>query len=104
MERQLPYMRRLADLQPTSSREAELAFLIYNHARYAYLVLPALDGRDVGMNETAAYRAGVDEAIRVMQRAVDRGGSPAHSGREAMTVEDARGMIESWKRSSSALR
>ena len=98
MREQLPYMRRLAELQPTSSREAELALLIYNHARYAHVVLPALDGRDVGLKETDSYRAEVEEAIRVLQLAVDRGGSVAHSGREGMTPEAARGMVESWKR------
>jgi hypothetical protein len=98
MRQQLPYMRRLAELQPTSSREAELAFLIYNYARYAYVVLPALDGRDVGVKETDSYRAEVEEAIRVLQRAIDRGGSVAHYGREGMTLEDARRMVESWTR------
>jgi hypothetical protein len=98
MREQLPYMRRLAELQPTSSREAELALLIYNHARYAHVVLPALDGRDVGLKETDSYRGEVEEAIRVLQLAVDRGGSVAHSGREGMTPEAARGMVESWKR------
>jgi hypothetical protein len=98
MRQQLPYMRRLAELQPTSSREAELAFLIYNQARYAYIVLPALDGREVGGKDADSYRAEVGEAIRVMQRAVDRGGSVAHFGREKMTLEDARGVIERWKR------
>jgi hypothetical protein len=91
-------MRRLAELQPTSSREAELAFLIYNHARYAYVVLPALDGRDVGVKETDSYRAEVEEAIRVLQHAIDRGGSVAHDGRDGMTLENARGMVESWTR------
>ena len=101
MGEQLPYMERLAELQRTSSREAELAFLLYNHARYAYVVLPALDGRDVSEQETHSYRAEVEEAIRVLQRAVDRGGSVAHSGREAMTPEDARVMVEKWKGSIS---
>ena len=99
MRQQLPYMRRLAELQPTSSRQAELALLIYNHARYAHIVLPALDGRDVGVQETDAYRAEVGEAIHVLQLAVDQGGSVAHYGREGMTLENARGMVESWKRS-----
>ena len=101
MGRQLPYMERLAELQPTSSREAELAFLLYNQARYAHVLLPALDGRDVSEQETQSYRAQVGEATRVLQRAVDRGGSVAHSGREAMTLEDARVMVEKWKGSIS---
>ena len=103
MEQQLPYVRRLAELQPTSSREAELAFLIYNHARYAYLVIPALDGSQPSAreHETGAYRAGIEEAIRVLQHAADRGGSLGHFGREGMTVEDARGVIENWKRISA---
>jgi hypothetical protein len=106
MEQQLPYARRLAELQPTSSREAELAFLIYNHARYAHLVIPALNGRQAGEseNETASYRAAVEEAIHVLQNAADRGGSLAHLGREGMTVEDARSVIEGWQRSVSASR
>ncbi len=104
MEQQLPYVRRLAELQPTSSREAELAFLIYNHARYAYIVIPALDGsRSVAReHEAGAYRAGIEEAIRVLQHAVDRGGSLAHFGRDGMTAGDARGVIENWQRLSNA--
>ena len=104
MEQQAPYVRRLAELQPTASREAELALLIYNHARYAYRIVPALDGSEVGVNETAAYHARVEEAILILQRAIDRGGSLAHAGREGMTVEDARGMLENWKRLASASR
>jgi hypothetical protein len=100
MEQQLPYARRLAELQPNSSREAELAFLIYNHARYAYLVLPSLDGRDPRPAETASYRACVSDAVALMQSAVDRGGSLAHSGREMLTRSDAERMLASWRRIS----
>jgi hypothetical protein len=104
MEQQLPYARRLAELQPTSSREAELAFLLYNHSRYAHLVIPALDSRGVGVNETAIYLAGVEEAIRILQRAAARGGSLGHPGREEMSVNDARRVLESWERTASRLQ
>jgi len=104
MQQQLPYARRLAELQPTSSREAELAFLVYNHSRYAHLVIPALDGRDAGVNEAAVYRAGVEEAMRILQRAAARGGSLGHPGREAMTVDDTRRVLESWKRTADRLQ
>ena len=84
--------------------EAELAFLVYNHSRYAHLVIPALDSRDVGVNETAIYLAGVEEAMRILQRATARGGSLGHPGREAMTVNDSGRVLESWERTASRLQ
>ncbi len=98
MEKQIPYVRRIAELLPTSAHEAELAFLIFNDARYAHVVMPALDGRDVGRREARVYMAGVQEATQVLRSAVDRGGSLMHPGRESMTPDDAQRVIESWSR------
>jgi len=103
MERELPYARRLADLQPNAAHDAELAFLIYNHTRYAHSLMPALDGREVGVNEAAVYLSGIEEAIRVLQRAVSRGGSLAHGGRERMTDEDGARVLASWQRTADQL-
>jgi hypothetical protein len=98
MEQQLPIARRLAELQPTSAHEAELAFLVYNDARYRHLVIPALDGREVGPEERGAHRAAVEEAIRILERASIGGGRLGHFGREAMTAADATHTLESWRR------
>jgi len=103
MQNQLPYARRLAQLQPTSAHDAELAFLIYNHARYAHDVMPALDGRVVGLNEASLYLAGVEEAIGFLQRAASRGGPLAHTGRPGMSDSDAARVVESWQQAAARL-
>jgi hypothetical protein len=103
MEKELPYARRLADLQPTSAHDAELAFLIYNHSRYAHEVMPALDGREVGANEAALYLSGIEEAVRILRRGVSRGDSLAHTGREQMSSEDGARVLASWQRTANRL-
>jgi hypothetical protein len=103
MQREMPYARRLAELRPTAAREAELAFLIYNRARYEHDVLPAIDGKDVDADEMVAYLTAVQEAIRVLQHAIDLGGSLAHQGREAMTANDAARVLQSWRHVAAGL-
>ncbi|HEY4214988.1 MAG TPA: hypothetical protein VGM84_26160 [Steroidobacteraceae bacterium] len=98
MEEQLPYARRIAELLPSSAHEAELAFLIFNDARYAHVVMPAVDGRSVEPEAVSIYQARIGEAIRMLQSALDRGGSLSHAGRENMTAGDADRVIESWSR------
>ena len=98
MEWQLPLARRLAELQPTSAREAALAFLIYSRSNYVENVIPALTGGEVGTQRRARHRERVAEASEILERALARGGSIGHSGREEMRREDAEKTLASWRR------
>ena len=95
MERDLPISRRLAALDPTAAREADLAFLVYNHSYYANVVLPALTGQPERRDR---HRLDVSEAIERLERAVRMGGPIGHPGRENLTRDDARRMLASWQR------
>lgn len=98
MEQQLPALERIVELDPSSSRECELAFLIYNHSYYQRIVLPSIAGRQTGTAEAMAHRAAVSKAANMLQRAVARGGSLAHPGRDRMTHEDGIRTLASWRR------
>jgi hypothetical protein len=98
MEWQLPVARRLAELQPTAAREAELAFLIYNRSQYERLLVPTLTGAGVGAEARTRHRESVAEAIGTLERALQRGGSIGHSGREEMRREDADKTLSSWRK------
>jgi hypothetical protein len=95
MERDLPISRRLAALDPTASREADLAFLVYNHSYYANVVLPALTGQPERRDR---HRRDVGEAIERLEHAIQMGGPMGHPGRENLTREDARRTLASWQR------
>ena len=95
MERDLPVMQRLTGLDPTAAREADLAFLVYNHSYYANVVLPALVGQPERHDR---HRVHVGEAIALLERAIETGGSLGHPGRENLTREEARRMLASWQR------
>lgn len=97
MDRQLPLARRLAELQPTAAREAALAFLIHDRSRYERLLIPSLNGAAIGADAMQGYRHEVDEAADVLQRALTRGGSPAHPGRENISTDDARRVLAAWR-------
>ena len=99
MERDLPIMQRLTGLDPTAAREADLAFLVYNHSYYANLVLPALVGQPARPDR---HRVHVGEAIELLQRAIDASGPLGHPGRENLTREDARRTLASWQRQITA--
>jgi hypothetical protein len=98
MEWQLPLVRRLAEVQPTAAREAKLAFLLYNRSRYREILIPTLTGAEVDVESLARHRARVTEAALTLERALARGGSIGHSGREEMRREDATRTLASWKR------
>jgi hypothetical protein len=98
MEWQLPLARRLAELQPTAAREAKLAFLLYNRSRYDELLIPTLSGAKIGADGIARYRENVAEAARALERALGRGGSIGHSGRDEMRREDAYRTLASWRK------
>ncbi len=95
MERDLPVARRLTALDPTASREADLAFLIYNHSYYANVVLPALVGQPARPDR---HRPNVGEAVELFGRAIQAGAPVGHPGRENLTRDDARRTLASWQR------
>src|SRR5262245_58839193 len=97
MEWQLPLVRRLAEIQPTATREAKLAFLLYNRSQYREILIPTLTGADIDSESFVRHRASVAEAARTLERALARGGSIGHSGREEMRREDAFRTLASWK-------
>ena len=79
MERDLPIARRLTALDPTAAREADLAFLVYNHSYYANVVLPALVGQPERRDR---HRLNVGEAVELLGRAIQMGSPVGHPGRE----------------------
>ena len=95
MERDLPVSQRLAALDPTAAREADLAFLVYNHSYYANVVLPALTGQPERRDR---HRLNISEAIERLEHAIQMGGPVGHPGRENLTREDARRTLASWQR------
>jgi len=98
MEWQLPLARRLAEFEPTAAREAKLAFLLYNRSQYREILIPTLTGAAIDPESLARHRASVAEAARVLERALNRGGSIGHSGREEMRREDALRTLAGWKK------
>ena len=94
MERDLPISRRLAAFDGTAAREADLAFLVYNHSYYANVVLPALTGQPERRDR---HRLNVGEAIDLLGRAIQAGGPVGHPGRETLTRDDARRTLASWQ-------
>ena len=95
MERDLPISRRLTALDPTASREADLAFLVYNHSYYANVVLPALTGQP---ERRDPHLRNVGEAIARLEHAIQMAGPIGHPGRENLTRDDARRTLASWQR------
>lgn len=98
MEWQLPLARRLAEVQPTAAREAKLAFLLYNHSQYREVLIPTLTGAALDAASLARHRASVAEAARILERALERGGSIGEAGREPMRREDAYRTLAGWKK------
>jgi hypothetical protein len=99
MREQLPAAQRLAEIDPTAAREAELAFLIYNHSYYQHAVLPSIEGHAPA---TAEHRKAAGLAAHRLEHALAMGRSIAHSGRERLTREDGMAMLASWRRIAAA--
>jgi hypothetical protein len=97
MEWQLPLVRRLAEIRPTAAREAKLAFLLYNRSQYREVLIPTLTSAELSAETFARHRASVAEAAQILERALERGGSIGHSGREEMRREDATRTLAAWK-------
>lgn len=104
MQRQLPLANKLAELQPTAARETELAFLIYDRARFELLLIPTLKGEPVTAERERRYRAQVELAAARLDRSLGLRGSPAHPGREGMTADDARRIADAWREEIRRIR
>jgi hypothetical protein len=97
MNDELPVVRRMADLQPTAARQAELAFLVFNKAMYDEQVLPMLAGLPDDGARGRRFVRGVAEAARLLEGALAAGGSVGHPGRERFTREQAESVLTSWQ-------
>jgi hypothetical protein len=98
MNKQLPFLKRMTELEPTAAREAELAFLIYNQSLYEHIVMQQLSGRQPTQEHLLTHRDNVRSAIQSMEGAIQRGGDIGHVGREKMTRADAQSIADSWRR------
>lgn len=101
MDHELPRIRALARLEDASARDAQLALLLYSHRWVQYALLPQLTGRPgvgQGIELLALQRDGIAEPLQILDRALARGGSVAHPGHEAMSVDDARRLRDGWQR------
>lgn len=98
MRHELSIATRRVEIDPSSSNQAELAFLIYNHSYYANVVLPSLAGHEVAPDAIAAHRRHAGSAADTLERAIERGGALAHPGREYITSNDAERLVASWRR------
>ena len=102
MDRALPRVRALARLEASSARDAELALLLYSHRWLQYALLPQLSGRN-DIEQLALQRDGIAEPLQILDRALARGGSVAHPGHEAMSLDEARRLREGWARQMQQL-
>ncbi|HVJ28781.1 MAG TPA: hypothetical protein VNA66_00610, partial [Gammaproteobacteria bacterium] len=70
----------------------------YNRSQYREMLIPTLTGAAVDVESFARHRASAAEAARILERALERGGSIGHSGREEMRREDAYRTLAGWKK------
>ncbi|MFT4046286.1 MAG: hypothetical protein QM661_06265 [Solimonas sp.] len=103
MERQLPLAQRLAEWQPTASRQAALAFLVHDRSRYEHLLIPALKGVTATTADRRQYRRDVERAAALLERALNMRGPLAHPGRERMNADDARRVLAAWRREAASI-
>jgi hypothetical protein len=98
MNRQLPFATKMAELQPTAAREAELAFLTYNQSLYENILLPQLAGKSLDTARATAHRNRVEQAVTLMGNALEQSESLSHSGREKLTHDEAYAVMNAWRR------
>jgi hypothetical protein len=98
MNRQLPFATKMAELQPTAAREAELAFLTYNQSLYENVLLPQLAGKSLDAPRAAAHRSHVEQAVALMSKALEQSEPLNHSGREKLTHDEAQTVVNAWRR------
>lgn len=97
MSAELPLVRRMAELQPTAARKAELAFLVFNKAMYDEQVLPALAGLPQDFERARRFTRGVAEAAELLEAALDSGEPLHHPGRERLTRAEAESVLMNWR-------
>ena len=98
MRSQLPLAAKLVELEPSASRRADLAFLIYNESLYENVVMPVLDGQSPTNERIAKHHEATRSAIAVMNQAIASGESLAHAGRETFNARDAQHIVASWQK------
>jgi len=97
MQAELPFVAKLAELKPSSSHEAELAFLLYNESLYENVVMPQLAGMQPTQAQMQQHHHHVAQASELLMSAVYRGGDVAHPGHEALTSDQAAAVALSWQ-------
>ena len=104
LERQLPLAQKLADLEPTSSHEAEYAELIYVHSVAEEFSIPALKGERPPPDCYAVHLSRVEQAINLLEKAIQQGGPLGYPDRQNMTTADAERSLASWRRVADQCR
>ena len=97
MQADLPFIAKLAELKPTSSHEAELAFLTYNESLYENVVMPQLAGMQPTQAQLLQHRQHVAEASNLLMSAMYRGGDLTHPGHESLNSDQATAIAMSWQ-------
>jgi hypothetical protein len=104
MERQLRLARKLAELDPSSAHESELAELVYVHSVTERFVIPALNGERPTLQSYREHLVQVEEAIDRLESALQQGGSLGYPGRELMTADDAQRTLATWQKVAGQCR
>ncbi|RYY75394.1 MAG: hypothetical protein EOO52_08295 [Gammaproteobacteria bacterium] len=98
MQAELPFAEKMVDLKPSSSNQAQLAFLIYNQSLYKNRIMPALAGMSPTASQQQDQTTQTRRAAELLQNAVFRGEALGHPGREQFKAEEAERIIASWRR------
>ena len=98
MQTELPLAEKMVDLKPSSSNQAQLAFLIYNESLYKNRIMPALAGLNPTTSQQQDQAAQTRKSADLLENAVFRGEALGHPGREQFTVEEAERIVASWRR------
>ena len=98
MQTELPFAEKMVELKPSSSNQAQLAFLVYNESLYENRIMPSLAGFNLTASQQQNHIANIRRAAELLQNAVIRGEALGHAGREDFTVDEAERIINSWRR------
>ncbi|HMN43702.1 MAG TPA: hypothetical protein PKE27_03985 [Povalibacter sp.] len=94
---------KLAQLDPSAARQAELAFLIYNRSFYGHVVLPAASGRGITSADREAHRRDAGVAAALLEHALAQHTSLAHPGRLHFDRPDAERTLAAWQRTAAPI-
>lgn len=94
---------KLALLDPSAARQAELAFLIYNRSFYSRVVLPSASGRGITSADREAHRRDAGSAAALLERALAQHTSLAHPGRLQFDRADAERTLAAWRRAAAPI-